>query len=70
MSEDKYNRLDELKRALLVLQNGNNLAMNYLDLLESEYFDELDGFPSVKGDFWGSTEQQESPYVLNIINLL
>ena len=43
VSEDKYNRLDELKRALLVLQNGNNLAIDYfLDLLELDCFNEFE----------------------------
>ncbi|KAJ5753993.1 uncharacterized protein N7511_008146 [Penicillium nucicola] len=53
VAEDQYNRLDELKRALMVLQNGNNLAMNYLDLLESDWFDRLGGFVSVQGDLSG-----------------
>jgi hypothetical protein len=69
VSEDKYNRLDELKRALLVLQNGNNLAMNYLDLLELDCFDELSDFPSVQGILSGGTEQQESRCALDIMNL-
>ena len=69
MSEDKYNRLDELKSALLVLQNGNNLAMNYRDLLELDCFDELCDFPSVHGILSGGTEQQESQCTLDIMNL-
>lgn len=62
VSEDKYGRLDELKRALLVLQNGNNLAMNYLDLLELDCFNELSVLSS-------GTEQHETPCVLDIMNL-
>ncbi|OQD79589.1 hypothetical protein PENANT_c047G06132 [Penicillium antarcticum] len=69
VSEDKFNTLDELKRALLVLQNGNNLAMNYLDLLESDFFDELGDFPSVQGSLSGGTGQQGSPCVMDIMNL-
>jgi hypothetical protein len=38
---DGEEKLEELTKALQILQNGNNLAMTYLELLESSCFEQL-----------------------------
>ncbi|OQD90221.1 hypothetical protein PENSOL_c060G06651 [Penicillium solitum] len=50
-SEDKQQKLEDLKKALRVLQGGNNLAMSYLELLDSDSdsFDKLCNLASAQG---------------------
>ena len=37
-TESREEKLEELTKALQVLQNGNNLATSYLELLESDHW--------------------------------
>ncbi|CAG8935911.1 unnamed protein product [Penicillium salamii] len=68
VSEDKQQRLEELKKALRVLQGGNNLAMNYLDLLESEHSDKLCSLSPLGGSVIPDAQQSE-PFFFDIMNL-
>jgi hypothetical protein len=70
MSEVKQQRLEELKEALRVLQGGNNLAMNYLELLESDCFHKLCNMPPVQGAIMSDHgNQSDPPFFLDIKNL-
>lgn len=66
VSEDNQQRLEELKKALRVLQGGNNLAMNYLELLECESSQKLCSLSPLGGSILEETEQ---PFFLDILNL-
>ena len=66
VSEDNQQRLEELKKALRVLQGGNNLAMNYLELLECESSQKLCSLSPLEGSMLEETEQ---PFFLDILNL-
>ncbi|KAF4771528.1 hypothetical protein HAV15_004347 [Penicillium sp. str.  len=71
-SEDKQQKLEDLKKALRVLQGGNNLAMSYLELLDSDSdsFDKLCNLASAQGCTMSDvTGQPEPPFFLDIMNL-
>lgn len=70
-SEDKQ-KLGDLKKALHVLQGGNNLAMSYLELLDSDSdsFDKLCNLATAPGCTMSDvTGQSEPPFFLDIMNL-
>jgi hypothetical protein len=68
-SEDKQQKLEELKKALRVLQGGNNLATSYLELLDSD-FHKLCNLSTIHGCTMSEgTDQQEPPFFLDIMNL-
>lgn len=69
VSEDKHQRVEELKKALRVLQGGNNLAMSYLELLESDCFHKLYHMSPLQGSIVADGEQLEPPFFLDIMNL-
>ncbi|CAI7616311.1 unnamed protein product [Penicillium glandicola] len=69
-SEDKQQKLEDLKKALRVLQGGNNLAVSYLELLDSDSFQKLCNLSTVAG--WtmsGVADQSEPPFFLDIMNI-
>ncbi|KAJ5372768.1 hypothetical protein N7517_004774 [Penicillium concentricum] len=69
-SEEKQQKLEDLKKALRVLQGGNNLAMSYLELLDSDSFQKLCNLSTVHGCTMSEvTDQQEPPFFLDIMNL-
>ncbi|KGO75470.1 Transcription factor, fungi [Penicillium italicum] len=71
-SEDKQQKLEDLKKALRVLQGGNNLAMSYLELLEldSESFQNLCNLSTIPGFTISEvTDQREQPFFFDIVNL-
>ncbi|KAJ5967946.1 hypothetical protein N7501_004194 [Penicillium viridicatum] len=71
-SEDKQQKLGDLKKALRVLQGGNNLAMSYLELLDSDSdsFDKLCNLATAPGcNMSGVTGEPEPPFFLDIMNL-
>ena len=70
VSEDKQQKLEELKKALRVLQGGNNLATNYLELLESDCFHKLCNLSPVQGSIMpDAADQSEPPFFLDIMSL-
>ncbi|KAJ5864573.1 uncharacterized protein N7529_006489 [Penicillium soppii] len=70
VSEDKQQRLEELKKALRVLQGGNNLAMNYVELLESDCFHKLCNLSPLQGSVMPNVAEQSEPsFFLDIMNL-
>ncbi|KAJ9483999.1 hypothetical protein VN97_g9391 [Penicillium thymicola] len=71
-SEDKQQKLEDLKKALRVLQCGNNLAMTYLELLDSESdsFDKLCNLATAQGcTMSDATGQPEPPFFFDMTNL-
>ncbi|KAJ5592332.1 hypothetical protein N7537_009236 [Penicillium hordei] len=71
-SEDKQQKLEDLRKALRVLQGGNNLAMSYLELLDSDSdsFDKLCNLASAQGCTMSDVPgQPEPPFFLDIMNL-
>lgn len=69
VSEDKQQRVEELKKALRVLQGGNNLAMRYLELLDSDCFNKLYHMSPLQGSIVADPEQLEPPFFLDIMTL-
>jgi hypothetical protein len=70
VSEDKQQILEELKKALRVLQGGNNLAMNYLELLDSDCFHKLCNLSPVEGSMMPDVvDQSDQHFFLDIMNL-
>lgn len=68
-SEDKQQKLEDLKKALRVLQGGNNLATTYLELLDSDYdsFHKLCNLSTVQGCTMSEvTGQPEPPFFLDM----
>lgn len=65
VSEDNQKRSEELKKALRVLQGGNNLATKYLELLESDGSHKLCNVSPLGGSILDETEQ---PFFLDILN--
>ncbi|KAJ5519983.1 transcriptional regulator family: Fungal Specific TF [Penicillium fimorum] len=69
-SEDKQQKLEDLKKALRVLQGGNNLATSYLALLDSDSFQKLCNLSNVHGCTMSEVKDQpEPPFFLDIMNL-
>ena len=68
-TEDKLQRVEELKKALRVLQGGNNLALNYLDLLESENSHKWCNLSPLGGSVVSDAEQSEASFFFDIMNL-
>jgi hypothetical protein len=69
VSEDTQQKLEDLKKALRVLQGGNNLAMSYLDLLESVSYDKFCNVSPVQGfAFPEVTGQTQQPFFMDIMN--
>ncbi|KAJ5274241.1 hypothetical protein N7497_004837 [Penicillium chrysogenum] len=71
-SEDNHQKLEDLRKALRVLQGGNNLAMSYLELLDSdsESLHKLCNLSTVQGCTMSEvTGQPEPPFFLDIMNL-
>ncbi|CAG7972873.1 unnamed protein product [Penicillium olsonii] len=68
-TEDKLQRVEELKKALRVLQGGNNLALNYLDLLESEHSHKWCNLSPLGGLVVSDAEQSEASFFFDIMNL-
>ncbi|KAJ5210900.1 hypothetical protein N7491_010715 [Penicillium cf. griseofulvum] len=69
-SEDKQQKLEDLKKALRVLQGGNNLATGYLELLDSDSFHNVCNLSTIHGCTMSEgTDQQEPPFFLDIMNL-
>ncbi|KAK4863752.1 hypothetical protein LT330_010487 [Penicillium expansum] len=73
VSEDKQEKLEDLKKALRVLQGGNNLATSYLELLDSDSdsFNKLCNLSTAQGcTICEVAGQREPPFFLDIMNLL
>ncbi|KAJ5510189.1 hypothetical protein N7453_002292 [Penicillium expansum] len=73
ISEDKQEKLEDLKKALRVLQGGNNLATSYLELLDSDSdsFNKLCNLSTAQGCTISEVAgQREPPFFLDIMNLL
>ncbi|KGO55387.1 Transcription factor, fungi [Penicillium expansum] len=73
VSEDKQEKLEDLKKALRVLQGGNNLATSYLELLDSDSdsFNKLCNLSTAQGCTISEVAgQREPPFFLDIMNLL
>ncbi|KAJ5154689.1 uncharacterized protein N7500_010128 [Penicillium coprophilum] len=69
-SEDKQQKLEDLKKALRILQCGNNLATSYLKLLDSDLSPKLCNLSTVHGCTISEvTDQPEPPFYLDIMNL-
>ncbi|KAJ5780362.1 transcriptional regulator family: Fungal Specific TF [Penicillium paradoxum] len=69
-SDDKQQKLEELKRALRVLQGGNNLAVRYLGLLESGSFHKLCNMSAVQAFAMSEvTDQSEPSFFLDITHI-
>ncbi|KAJ5800818.1 transcriptional regulator family: Fungal Specific TF [Penicillium psychrosexuale] len=68
-SEDKQHKLEDVKKALRVLQGGNNLATSYLELLDSDYdsFHKVCNLSTVQGCTMSEvTGQPEPPFFLEM----
>lgn len=71
-SEDKQQKLENLKKALRVLQGGNNSAISYLELLDSDSdaFQKLCSLSAVQGCTMSEVPgQPEPPFFLDVMNL-
>lgn len=69
VSDDKVQKVEELKRALRVLQGGNNLAVSYLNLLESDSFHKLCNLSSSQAfDIAGVAGHDEPAFLFDIPN--
>ncbi|KAJ5124097.1 transcriptional regulator family: Fungal Specific TF [Penicillium bovifimosum] len=68
VSEDTQLKLGELKKALRILQGGNNLAMGYLDLLESDLYDKFCSVSPVRGFAFPVTGQTQPPFFMDIMD--
>lgn len=72
VSEDNQQKLADLKKALRVLQGGNNLATSYLELLDSdsESFHKLCHLSTGQECTISEvTGQREPPFTFEIMNL-
>lgn len=68
-SEDTRQRLEELKKALWVLQGGNNLAMSYLELLGSDLSHKLCNLSPAQAFTLAEVSNQSEPsFLLDIMN--
>lgn len=70
-TEDRREKLEELTKALQVLRNGNNLALSYLELLESNHLESSRKSPSAQNAVaTGDQEHFDHLLYLGIMNTL
>lgn len=62
-------KLEDLTKALQVLQNGNNLAMNYLEFVESDCFEKLSLSGTTQAVFLhGELDESEDLSFMNVLH--
>ncbi|KAJ5554984.1 transcriptional regulator family: Fungal Specific TF [Penicillium sp. DV-2018c] len=68
VSSDTQQKLGELKKTLRVLQGSNNLAMSYLDLLESDLYDKFGNMAPIQGTAFPEViGQTQTPFFMDIM---